>query len=131
MPALKLPMTTILTALMYASLSSGAVMVFHPLMNLKRNPFSYSKSTPTNRVLNSYAIDAGGENTWRRLLSSGTLPDLLKALEVPIESADAGVLKTSLQMRRISPRVLLALFTSMIMSKGDSARPVMCWKSRC
>ena len=82
MPALKLPMTTILTALMYVSLSSGAVMAFQSVDEFEKEPILYSKSTPTNRVAELKAAIDAGEKTLEKTAEFGYLPDLLKALEV-------------------------------------------------
>ena len=110
MPALKLPMTTILTALMYVSLSSGAVMAFQSVDEFEKEPILYSKSTPTNRVAELKAAIDAGEKTLEKTAEFGYLPDLLKALEVPIESQTLVFSKTSLQMRRISPRTPRAIY---------------------
>jgi len=76
----------------------------------EREPILYSKTTPENRVSAVQARINTGELNLTYTPEHGYLPALLKALEVPVESQTLVFSKTSLQMRRISPRTPRAIF---------------------
>jgi len=76
----------------------------------EREPILYSESTPDNRIsrlqqrldAGELALDFEGDKSY--------LPAILNALDVPIESQMLVFSKTSLQMRRISPRTPRAIY---------------------
>ena len=75
-----------------------------------REPILYSSATPVNRVSAMQAKIDKGELTLDHSAEFGYLPALLKALEVPVESQTLVFSKTSLQLRRISPRTPRAIY---------------------
>lgn len=75
-----------------------------------REPILYSSATPTNRVSAMQTKINEGQLTLDHSTEFGYLPALLKALEVPVESQTLVFSKTSLQLRRISPRTPRALY---------------------
>ena len=76
----------------------------------EREPILYSESTPENRISRLQQRLDQGELTLTHEGDMSYLPALLKALEVPVESQMLVFSKTSLQMRRISPRTPRALY---------------------
>lgn len=76
----------------------------------ERAPILYSESTPDNCISRlQHRLDEG-EVTLTYDGDKSYLPSLLKALNVPVESQMLVFSKTSLQMRRISPRTPRALY---------------------
>lgn len=95
-----------------------AALVFHPFAGrpaIAADPFElppirYSDSTPENRVSR---LQAAIERDGTRLQYDpkfGYLPDLLKRLEIPVESQMLVFSKTSLQRDRIAPETPRALY---------------------
>jgi hypothetical protein len=78
----------------------------------ERAPILYSESTPQNRVSDVQAQIDRDELHLEYSPEFGYLPSLLKALKVPVESQSLVFSKTSLQMRRISPRTPRAIYFS-------------------
>jgi hypothetical protein len=78
----------------------------------ERAPILYSESTPHNRVSDVQAQIDRDELHLEYSPEFGYLPSLLKALQVPVESQSLVFSKTSLQMRRISPRTPRAIYFS-------------------
>ena len=76
----------------------------------ERAPILYSESTPQNRVSDVQAQIDRDELHLEYSPEFGYLPALLKALQVPLESQSLVFSKTSLQMRRISPRTPRAIY---------------------
>ena len=76
----------------------------------ERAPILYSESTPANRVSDVQSQIDSGELNLEYSLEFGYLPALLKVLQVPVESQSLVFSKTSLQMRRISPRTPRAIY---------------------
>jgi hypothetical protein len=68
----------------------------------ERPPIEYSKSTPDNCVSKLQALLEGGKVQLQHEQGHGFLPELLKALDVPVESQMLVFSKTSLQRDRIS-----------------------------
>jgi hypothetical protein len=75
-----------------------------------REPILYSKSVPENRVSAVRDRIRSGELTLTFSPEYGYLPALLKELDVAVESQVLVFSKTSLQMRRISPRTPRAIY---------------------
>ena len=75
-----------------------------------REPILYSQSTPDNRISRLQQRLDQGDLTLTYEGDKSYLPALLKALDVPIESQMLVFSKTSLQMRRISPRTPRAIY---------------------
>ena len=75
-----------------------------------REPILYTTAAPINRVSAMQAKLDKGELTLDHSPEFGYLPALLKALEVPVESQTLVFSKTSLQLRRISPRTPRAIY---------------------
>lgn len=78
----------------------------------EREPILYSASTPQNRVSAVKDRIERGELKLEYSSELGYLPSLLQALEIPAESQALVFSKTSLQMRRISPRTPRAIYFS-------------------
>ena len=76
----------------------------------EREPILYSASTPENCISRLQQRLDHGELTLTYDGEKSYLPALLKALNVPVESQMLVFSKTSLQMRRISPRTPRALY---------------------
>ena len=76
----------------------------------EREPILYSASTPENRISRLQQRLDDGEMTLTHQGEKSYLPALLKALDIPAESQMLVFSKTSLQMRRISPRTPRALY---------------------
>ncbi|MBL8815110.1 MAG: hypothetical protein JNL58_03690 [Planctomyces sp.] len=92
--------------------SSVPVVAFQGGDEFEKEPILYSTSTPRNRVEALKIAIESGNKTIRNSPRFGYLPDLLNALEVPDESQTLVFSKTSLQMRRISPRTPRAIYFS-------------------
>jgi hypothetical protein len=75
-------------------------------------PIEYSRSTADNRVSKLQARLDSGDLRLAYDKERGFLPDLLKALDVPIESQTLVFSKTSLQRHRISPKKPRAIYFS-------------------
>jgi hypothetical protein len=75
-------------------------------------PIEYSRSAPENCVSNLQARIDNGDLRLAFDNERGFLPDLLKALGVPIESQALVFSKTSLQRHRISPKRPRAIYFS-------------------
>ncbi len=75
-----------------------------------REPILYSQSTPDNRISRLQQRLDQGDLTLTYEGDKSYLPALLKALDVPIESQMLVFSRTSLQMRRISPRTPRAIY---------------------
>ena len=73
-------------------------------------PISYSSSTPDNCISKLQSKIDRGEVVLKHHERLGYLPDVLNALEVPIESQMFVFSKTSLQLRRISPTTPRAVY---------------------
>lgn len=73
-------------------------------------PILYSQSTPENRISRLQQRLDQGELTITHEGDQSYLPSLLKALDIPVESQMLVFSKTSLQMRRISPRTPRAIY---------------------
>jgi len=73
-------------------------------------PILYSQSTPDNRISRLQQRLDEGELALSHEGDQSYLPSLLKALDVPVESQMLVFSKTSLQMRRISPRTPRAIY---------------------
>ncbi len=73
-------------------------------------PVLYSQSTPDNRISRLQQRLDQGELTLTHEGEKSYLPSLLKALDIPVESQMLVFSKTSLQMRRISPRTPRAIY---------------------
>jgi hypothetical protein len=76
----------------------------------EREPILYSESTPDNRISRLQQRLDAGELALNFEGDKSYLPAILKALEVPVESQMLVFSKTSLQMRRISPRTPRAIY---------------------
>ena len=76
----------------------------------ERAPILYSESKPNNRITDVQARIDRGELNLEYSAEFGYLPALLKELQVPVESQSLVFSKTSLQMRRISPRTPRAIY---------------------
>ena len=76
----------------------------------QRPPINYSQAAPNNRVSAlQEKMDAGQfELTYRG--QQGYLSDVLRGLEAPVESQSLVFSRTSLQLRRISPRTPRAIY---------------------
>lgn len=75
-------------------------------------PISYSDSKPDNCISRLQETMDRGELTLTRDGEQGYLKSFLKALDVPVESQTLVFSKTSLQIRRITPRTPRALYFS-------------------
>lgn len=73
-------------------------------------PILYGQSTPDNRISRLQQRLDQGELTLTHEGDQSYLPSLLKALEIPVESQMLVFSKTSLQMRRISPKTPRAIY---------------------
>jgi hypothetical protein len=78
----------------------------------EQEPILYSASTPQNRVSAVKDRIESGELKLEYSSELGYLPSLLQALDIPPESQALVFSKTSLQMRRISPRTPRAIYFS-------------------
>ena len=76
----------------------------------EREPILYSRSAPDNRVSRLQQQLDEGHLALTFDDEKSYLPSLLEALEVPVESQMLVFSKTSLQMRRISPRTPRAVY---------------------
>lgn len=76
----------------------------------ERPPISYSAATPDNTVTALQARMDAGEVTLKYDNRLGYLASVLSALNVPVESQMFVFSKTSLQLRRISPRTPRAIY---------------------
>lgn len=75
-------------------------------------PIEYSKTAPENRISElQRQLDAGTQQL-RYDEQFGYLPDLLKQLDIPVDSQMLVFSKTSLQVRRISPYTPRAIYFS-------------------
>lgn len=77
---------------------------------LERPPISYSQSTPANRLSALQSQIDAGEFDLTYDEQFGYLPSVLRGLGVPIESQMLVFSKTSLQLRRISPKTPRAVY---------------------
>lgn len=100
----------ILSAVTLLLTSSTSAVAFQSVDEFENEPILYSKSTPGNRVEDLKVAIESGQKTLQKTPEFGYLPDLLKALEIPVESQTLVFSKTSLQMRRISPRTPRAIY---------------------
>ncbi|HNM46225.1 MAG TPA: hypothetical protein PKH51_04335, partial [Candidatus Sumerlaeota bacterium] len=100
----KIPRIVSLPTLILLLMHSTSAVAFQAVDEFEKEPILYSTSTPGNRVEELKAAIESGQRTLQKTPEFGYLPDLLKALEVPVESQTLVFSKTSLQMRRISPR---------------------------
>ncbi len=78
--------------------------------DFERPPINYSEATPANRVSALQARMDAGEFTLNYTADQGYLADVLRGLDVPVDSQVLVFSKTSLQMRRISPQTPRALY---------------------
>jgi hypothetical protein len=76
----------------------------------EREPILYSESTPDNSISRLQQRLDAGDLTLNFAGETSYLPALLAALDVPLESQMLVFSKTSLQMRRISPRTPRAIY---------------------
>ena len=76
----------------------------------EREPILYSQSTPHNRISRLQEKLDSGEVALTYEGETSYLRSLLKALDMPVASQALVFSKTSLQMRRISPRTPRALY---------------------
>ena len=120
----RLPLTPAPTArarrLVVAPLVRVALLTFLPLLasaslvmaedEYERAPINYSKATPNNRISALQTRLDSGKQTLRYDDDLGYLPDVLDALGVPKESQMLVFSRTSLQLRRISPRTPRAIY---------------------
>jgi hypothetical protein len=104
-PKLALPAT-----LIFLIAASTGAEAFQSIDEFEKEPILYSESTPENRVSELKTRIETGDLTLARVPEYGYLPALLEALEVPVESQTLVFSKTSLQMRRISPRTPRAIY---------------------
>lgn len=93
-------------------IASTVAQAFQAVDEFEKEPILYSKSTPDNRVERLKVAIESEQKTLQKAPEFGYLPELLKALEVPVESQTLVFSKTSLQMRRISPRTPRAIYFS-------------------
>jgi hypothetical protein len=82
----------------------------HAADEFEQPPIQYSRSTPDNRVSKLQSRLAEGELRWEFTEGQGYLPDLLRALDVPLESQSLVFSKTSLQRDRISRKTPRAIY---------------------
>ena len=75
-------------------------------------PISYSKSQPSNRITQLQQQLDSGKLTLKHEAGVGYLRSLLEALQIPIDSQCLVFSKTSLQLRRISPKTPRAIYFS-------------------
>mgnify|MGYP003381447412 CR=1 FL=1 len=106
----KIPPIVSLPTLILLLMNSTSAVAFQAVDEFEKEPILYSTSTPGNRVEELKAAIESGQRTLQKTPEFGYLPDLLKALEVPVESQTLVFSKTSLQMRRISPRTPRAIY---------------------
>ena len=106
----KIPPIFSLPTLILLLMNSTSAVAFQAVDEFEKEPILYSTSTPGNRVEELKAAIESGQRTLQKTPEFGYLPDLLKALEVPVESQTLVFSKTSLQMRRISPRTPRAIY---------------------
>ena len=106
----KIPRIVSLPTLILLLMHSTSAVAFQAVDEFEKEPILYSTSTPGNRVEELKAAIESGQRTLQKTPEFGYLPDLLKALEVPVESQTLVFSKTSLQMRRISPRTPRAIY---------------------
>ena len=104
------PAFVLLSAVTLLLTSSTSAVAFQAVDEFEKEPILYSKSTPGNRVEELNVAIESGQRTLQKTSEFGYLPDLLRALEVPVESQTLVFSKTSLQMRRISPRTPRAIY---------------------
>lgn len=78
----------------------------------EQSPIEYSRSTPDNRVSKLQARLDSGDLRLAFDKERGFLSDLLKVLDIPIESQTLVFSKTSLQRHRISPKKPRAIYFS-------------------
>jgi len=97
-------------ALSLLLINGKGVEAFQSVDEFEKEPILYSKSTPENRVSTLKTQIENGELSLARTPEHGYLPALLEALKVPVESQTLVFSKTSLQMRRISPRTPRAIY---------------------
>ncbi len=76
----------------------------------ERAPIEYRKSTPDNIVSTLQSQIDADPTLLTHDTQHGYLPSVLKALDVPIESQMLVFSKTSLQLRRITPRTPRAIY---------------------
>jgi len=111
-PAMRVPfllrLTMAATLLPVLQVFDGAVILADE--EFDRDPIQYSQAVPKNRVSEVQDRIDRGELTLEHSPEHGFLPALLKALEVPVESQTLVFSKTSLQLRRISPRTPRAIY---------------------
>ena len=96
-----------LTAALFALVAGTRL---HADDEFERAPILYSESKPNNRITEVQARIDRGELNLEYSAEFGYLPALLKELQVPVESQSLVFSKTSLQMRRISPRTPRAIY---------------------
>jgi hypothetical protein len=108
----EIPPIVSLPTLLLLMMNSTSAVAFQAVDEFEKEPILYSTSTPGNRVEELKAAIESGQRTLQKTPEFGYLPDLLKALEVPVESQTLVFSKTSLQMRRISPRTPRAIYFS-------------------
>jgi hypothetical protein len=75
-------------------------------------PINYSKSQPSNRITRLQQQLDSGLLTLQHEAGTGYLRSLLEALQIPIDSQCLVFSKTSLQLRRISPKTPRAIYFS-------------------
>ena len=90
------------------AIASMNVLLSHD--DFDREPILYCQTTPANRVSVIRARIKSGELNLTYSSEYGYLPAILKELEVRVESQVLVFSKTSLQMRRISPRTPRAIY---------------------
>ena len=82
----------------------------HASDEFERPPIEYSKSTPSNAISRLQEQLDKGEKTLQRDPRLGYLPALLEALNINRDSQMLVYSKTSLQVRRITPRTPRAIY---------------------
>lgn len=96
--------------LIFLFVTSTVAQAFQAVDEFEKEPILYSASSPENRVSALKTRIETGDLTLARTPEHGYLPALLEALDVPVESQTLVFSKTSLQMRRISPRTPRAIY---------------------
>ncbi|MGL6075109.1 MAG: hypothetical protein ACRC8S_13195 [Fimbriiglobus sp.] len=86
--------------------------------DLERPPIRYSTAAPANAVSRWEEANAKAELPLRYRDGLGYLPDVLKALDVPVSSQMLVFTRTSLQRSRISPRTPRAIYFNDEVSVG-------------
>lgn len=80
--------------------------------DFEREPINYNEATPENAISRLQQQLEEGERELQYSPRDGYLPSLLELLEVPVDSQGLVFSKTSLQVRRITPRNPRAIYFS-------------------